>query len=304
MASRIMRGFISSKTSEMKVYRDVAIETVKEAGMSYVNYNEHVPISQGRRSIFELDRDTVTSSDVFVGLYGFEGTWRPASEPALVEQHPELAQDPDRFIIEYEYEWALKANLYLFPFLRTDQTEGLPHSELDIYMDRFRMMLRWRTVGWLKTPELFHRELLDALRSIRPRVFLSYSRRDEEVARNLQQALRGEDIHCWRDVTDIPGSAEWAAMLEQSLAEMDALLVLVTPNSAQSEWVAKECAAFLERGKPVLPYVIDAGMLTRKSRGWGRLESLRARQFVNGTNGAGFARLVKDLRPLLPTARA
>lgn len=92
--------------------------------------------------------------------------------------------------MEYEYEWAQEAGLYIFPFLRTYDTVDVPPLPMDPRMDQFR--------------------LVEGLTGILPRVFLSYSRKDLEYIRGLQQRLREQDLHAWRDEVSIPGGAEWA----------------------------------------------------------------------------------------------
>jgi hypothetical protein len=293
--AQVMQVFISSPTKEMAAYRDQAIQAVRDIGMIYKNYNDPkgAGFTQGAKSIFDLNRDTVKHCDVFVGIYGFGGVWRPASHPGLLELHPEFLTDPDKLIMEYEYEWAQEAGLYLFRFMRTDETEEAPFTPMDLRMDRFRVHLMTSTVGWLSNPRTFYDQLADGLRAIRPRIFLSYSRKNTEYASRLQQELRNEDLHAWRDETNIPGGSEWASVIEAAIDRMDALVVLVTPESAASEWVEKECTAFLRNGKPVIPYVAEPGM---KSRFPKYLSSI---QYIDGTVTQGFLVLVKQLRALL-----
>src|SRR5438034_926523 len=94
--ARVMQVFISSASKEMATYRDQAINAIRDAGMIHKNYNDPkgVGSTQGAKSTFELNRDTVESCDALVGLYGFGGDWRPASHPGLVKVHPELLNDP------------------------------------------------------------------------------------------------------------------------------------------------------------------------------------------------------------------
>lgn len=293
--AQVMQVFISSPSKEMAAYRDQAINAIRDVGMIHKNYNDPkgAGFTQGAKSIFELNRDTVTHCDAFVGLYGFGGVWRPASHPGLAEMHPELLKDPDKLIMEYEYEWAQQAGLYLFRFMRIDETEDAPFTQIDHRMDRFRARLMTNTVGWLNSPDIFYDQLVDSLKDIRPRMFLSYSRKNTEYARELQNKLRNEDLHAWRDETNIPGGSEWATVIEAAIERMDALVVIVTPESVSSEWVEKECVGFLSKGKPVIPYIADP---TMKSNLPMYLSSI---QYIDGTVTQGFSALVKQLRVLL-----
>jgi hypothetical protein len=292
--AQVMQVFISSASKEMAAYRDQAIKAIKSVGMVHTNYNDPkgAGFTQGARSIFEMNQNTVKHCDVFVGLYGFGGVWRPASHPGLVKLHPELLKDPDKLIMEYEYEWAQEGGLYLFRFMRTNETEEA-FAPMDERMDSFRVDLMTNAVGWLSTPSDFCDHLTESLRGIRPRIFLSYSRRNKEYASQLQQQLRSQDLHAWRDETNIPGSAEWAAVIEAAIERMDALVVIVTPESAVSEWVEKECTAFLRNRKPIIPYISDPSIKSKLPK------YLSPIMYIDGTVSGGLPALVKQLRVLL-----
>ena len=297
---QVMQVFISSPSKEMEVYRRQAIRAVEQVGMIHKSYNDPkgVGFTQGSGTIFDLNRRTVMSSDVFLGLYGFGAVWKPASEPELVKAHPELSRHPGKLIMEYEYEWAQEGGLYIFPFLRTDETADVPPLPIDSQIDQFRMRLRSRTVGWLTTPETFHEQLVDGLNSIAPRVFLSYSREDLEYVRDLQRQLRGQDVHAWRDEVSIPGGTEWARVIDAAINEMDVMVVVVTSASAKSEWVEKECSAFINSGKTVVPYIIDAAKKATLPT------YLAPLQYVDGTSTDGQLVLARRLRAVLATLRS
>jgi hypothetical protein len=293
--SSVTQVFISSSTRELAQYRDSAIRSVRGLGMHQTNYNDPagVGISHRNQTIFEMNRETIHQADVFVGLYGFGGVWRPASHPGLTEAHPELLTDPDKLIMEYEYEWAREADLSMFPFVCTDRTTGIPPVDVDDRMYRFRLKVMARNVGWLTTPEAFADELSAKLRSIEPKVFLSYSRQNEQVAKELQRRLRDEDVFVWRDKTNIGGSVEWAKALESALARLEALVVVVTAESAKSEWVERECRDFAGMGKRIFPYIADP-----RSRA-DLPGHLKALQYIDGTQDDGFRQLAKTLRGAL-----
>ena len=231
--SRVSRVFISSSTSEMENYRNKAVQAIRDAGMQHKNYNDPggAGIAQRDRTIFEMNRDTVRQADVFVGLYGIGGVWRPASHPGLTQANPEFLNDPEKLIMEYELEWAKEAGLVIFPFIRTDQTRGVPMAELDVRMNRFRLAVMATNVAWLTTPEVFYDQLTSKLTAIKPQVFLSYSRQDEQYVNDLQRKLRHQDIFAWRDKTNISVLKNQPNALDAALAALKALVVVVSPHS-------------------------------------------------------------------------
>lgn|SRR5215468_4259556 len=204
-AANVLQVFVSSVTDEMAPYREVALRAIRSSEMLPKNFNEGAGVEATHgKTIFDLNRDTVRTSDVLVGLYGFARAWRPYGFGDLSDQHLELRQDPEKLILEYEYVWALEAGIYVFPFLRTPRTADLPDVPLDARMSAFHSRLKTRTVGWLTNTRDFHEQLVRRLVSIRPRVFLSYSRRNGDIALKLQRELRNEDVHVWRDAINIP----------------------------------------------------------------------------------------------------
>jgi len=288
---QIMQVFISSPTKEMKTYRERAIQAIHDLGMKHVAFAENVPFTHGRKTIFDQNRETVMASDVFIGLYGFDDVWRPAIEQSLCEKHPELLNNPEKMIMEYEYEWARNANLYIFPFLRTYDTQEVPAMELKEGMDRFRRQeLRGVTVGWLTTSDAFYDQLVEGLRTIRPRVFLSYSRKNADYVSKLQQELRYEDVHAWRDEANIPGGSKWEAVINAAISQMEAIVVVVTPESLASEWVEKESKAFIEQHKTIIPFIAHSSCRDSLPK---YLEDF---QSINGTKESGLQDLAKQLR--------
>ncbi len=279
----------------MANYRDKALPAIRDARMQYKNFNDPdgVGIVQRDQTIFEMNRDTIRQADVFVGLYGIGGVWRPASHPGLTQAHPELLDDPGKLIMEYEFEWAQEAGLITLPFIRTDQTSEVPMVEVDARMNQFRLRLMARNVSWLTTPDAFYDQLTHKLKAIAPKVFVSYSRQDEQYVSDLQRKLRHQDIFAWRDKTNIGGSKEWAKALEAALAALKALVVIVTPNSCRSQWVEKECREFRKMGKPVFPFIAEP---TCKEDLPDYLSDL---EWVDGTENDGFNNLARELHAVL-----
>jgi len=116
-----------------------------------------------------------------------------------------------------------------------------------------------------------------------------------QVVSELQSKLRNEDLHAWRDETNIPGSSKWTSVIEAAIERMDALVVVVTHESVASKWVKRECTEFLSKGKPVIPYIADPEMRSNLP------PYLSSIQYIDGTVTQGFPALVKQLRVLLAT---
>ena len=71
------------------------------------------------------------------------------------------------------------------------------------------------------------------------KLFLSYSSSDRELARGLISRLVAEGFEVWQDEEVAPGD-NWALAIGKALEESDAMIVLLSPDAAKSEWVGRD----------------------------------------------------------------
>lgn len=88
-----------------------------------------------------------------------------------------------------------------------------------------------------------------------PDVFISYSRRDRDFVLRLNEGLEARGKDAWVDVDDIPASAEWLREIHEGIDASDAVLFVLSPDSAVSRECARELDHALERRKRILPIV-------------------------------------------------
>lgn len=92
-------------------------------------------------------------------------------------------------------------------------------------------------------------------------IYMSYSRKneDEHVAQTIHNALQKAGFRVWSE-ENIPLGAPWTRELEQAMRNASKVIVLISPNAKQSDWVQTELPVFLERahkeGLPVFPVQI------------------------------------------------
>ncbi len=72
------------------------------------------------------------------------------------------------------------------------------------------------------------------------KVFISYSRWNEYIARQLYADLQRMGLNPWMDRSDIPINADWSQSIEDNIRSADAVLYVWSPESQQSENVQKE----------------------------------------------------------------
>jgi hypothetical protein len=89
-------------------------------------------------------------------------------------------------------------------------------------------------------------------------VFLSYSRADFFFAELAGIKLGEAGISVWRDLSHLRAGADWRNGIEQGIAESVAVLVALSPHSAESSYVTYEWAYALGKGKSIVPIRLAA----------------------------------------------
>jgi len=73
-------------------------------------------------------------------------------------------------------------------------------------------------------------------------VFLSYSRKDTALMQRIRDDLRAHQITVWTDEALTPGTDSWNREIEEAIHETKCVVVILSPDSKQSEWVSRELA--------------------------------------------------------------
>jgi site-specific recombinase XerD len=88
-------------------------------------------------------------------------------------------------------------------------------------------------------------------------VFLSYAREDSVFAALWETKLVREGYSVFRDTSSILGGARWQQEIEHAVKTSLAVIVLVSPSSADSQWVNNECSLARYSNRPVIPVLIQ-----------------------------------------------
>jgi hypothetical protein len=86
-------------------------------------------------------------------------------------------------------------------------------------------------------------------------VFVSYSRQDAAFVERLGQDLSTLGYDVWVDMQDIVGSGEdrWRRSIVKAIRDCDAVVLVLSPNSTQSENVERELSVAADNGKRLIP---------------------------------------------------
>jgi len=119
--------------------------------------------------------------------------------------------------------------------------------------------------------------------------FVTYAHTDLWQARQVVDALRegGHQVNFEDRLTD---EADWKAPLEKAISACDALIYMLSPESAASEWCQWELAQAVTLGKPVIGVQLETNTVLSPA-----LKLLPSIDMVQGLTPEGTARLISGL---------
>ncbi|MEZ5787445.1 MAG: toll/interleukin-1 receptor domain-containing protein [Xanthobacteraceae bacterium] len=124
-------------------------------------------------------------------------------------------------------------------------------------------------------------------------VFISYAREDQATARHIQQALERVGVSVWWDER-LQLGREFEPPIVEALKEADAILVLWSPASVQSDWVKREALAGLKRDV-LIPVLLAEAHLPQE---FARVNGVNLKRWTPGRPSTEFDRLVRRLLQL------
>lgn len=84
-------------------------------------------------------------------------------------------------------------------------------------------------------------------------VFLSYSRKDTLLMQRVREDLQANGLTVWTDSGIEPGTPLWKDSIEQAIENTGCLVVILSPDSKQSQWVKRELEYAEAQSKPIYP---------------------------------------------------
>jgi hypothetical protein len=107
-------------------------------------------------------------------------------------------------------------------------------------------------------------------------IFISYSRKDIDFVRKLAGDLEKAGYDVWWDLTDLRGGDDWPRVIPSAIESSAFFLVVLSPNSAVSDWVEKEYTLALDLRKKIIPIMYQRSSIPF---------SLNTINYVNFTSG-------------------
>ena len=117
------------------------------------------------------------------------------------------------------------------------------------------------------------------------KIFISYSRRDQEFVFKLANDLEGRGGQVWLDQADIRGGTQWRQSIANGIQQASAFLLLISPDAMKSEYVNVELDIAEAEGKPIFPLIYRRADIP---------ENLSRFQIIDFTQG-GYQKNLTDL---------
>ena len=135
-------------------------------------------------------------------------------------------------------------------------TQAPTHSALPELTVRFGSNDSVTPVTALVNPEDIRRRLHRQLAALKDSVFLSYSTKDRYFAVWLKDEFRKDNLAVWRDGDKLEPGSLWMDEIMKALEACRAMVLLLSPDSVESQYVTLELDAFQSRGKPIFPVLV------------------------------------------------
>lgn len=136
--------------------------------------------------------------------------------------------------------------------------------------------------------------------------FISYSSKDEALARRLHADLQAQSVRCWFAPEDLKIGDKFRSRIDEAIHLHEKLLLLLSASAVESTWVENEVEAALEKEERqqrevLFPVRLDACVMQTSSAWAATLRRTRhIGNFTNWTNpqeyDQAFARLLRDLK--------
>ena len=129
-------------------------------------------------------------------------------------------------------------------------------------------------------------------------IFVSYTREDQQFVAELIRRLRDENFNLWLDRDSIRSGDDWQVSIDNALRSAQAIIVVVTPKSRQSEYVTYEWSFAMSLGIPIIPALVSGSA----SETHPKLSRLQAVDFTV-EDKQSWSRLIERLRSVKPESQ-
>jgi hypothetical protein len=124
-------------------------------------------------------------------------------------------------------------------------------------------------------------------------IFISYSKQNIDFVRYLRVLLENVGFAVWVDEARLSPSARWWKTIEDSIQGCAAFVIVMSPDSVESDWVEREILLAEKLKRPIFPVLLEGDP-------WSRLANIQFEDMRAGLRSELSSTFVKSLRRRVP----
>lgn len=91
--------------------------------------------------------------------------------------------------------------------------------------------------------------------------FISYSTKNQSNADSIKLLFKKHNIEVWMAPYDIPPGSKYAQVINKAIKDCACFILMLSEESQNSVWVAKEVERAVNYRKPIIPVKLDESVL-------------------------------------------
>ncbi len=111
-------------------------------------------------------------------------------------------------------------------------------------------------VDLTKTRNEIENKIMEAFEILSPKIFISYSHKDLNIATKLIEALQNENVNIWHD-QQIKVGENWDQEINKAIKESKYNILLLSNNFLVSEYANNELMKMISENKKIIPILIS-----------------------------------------------
>ena len=153
---------------------------------------------------------------------------------------------------------SINVELYLFDrYNMMERWDILPMFEQFSAQEAIAKMMNKQSSEQLITDEVVDPQPLVATPDIEKDIFISYSRKDSDIVKQIYEWLEKAGYNCWLDIEGMFSGISYKKVIVDAIKRSKVLLFMSSENSNKSRNVVSEVSIAMEYNKKIIPVRLD-----------------------------------------------
>ena len=153
---------------------------------------------------------------------------------------------------------SISVELYLYEgFGMMERWDYLPMFEQFSAQEAIAKMINKQSSERLIVDEVVAPQSLEAIPDIEKDIFISYSRKDSDIVKQIYEWLEKAGYKCWMDINGMFSGISYKKVIVDAIKHSKVLLFMSSENSNKSCNVVSEVSIAMKYGKKIIPVRLD-----------------------------------------------